>query len=247
MFEEFTSFIKESTYMHVGCELSPLQIAQLCQFGDLLLDWNQRLNLTRITDPHEVILKHFIDSMVLSKFISGVSFVDLGTGAGFPGVPIKILRPELDVVLMDSLKKRLDFLDIVIKTLNLRDIKTFHARAEDFGRNVHYRGYFDTVSSRAVARLPVLLEYALPVLKVNGLFLALKGSQVDDELMESQKALKLLGGTVERIEHFNLGEGAEHRAVVLIRKVMETPPQYPRQAGTPTKDPICYFKITKLN
>lgn len=242
MFQEFSSFIQESTYKHIGCELSDLQINQLCQFGDLLLDWNQRLNLTRITDPHEVILKHFIDSMVLSKFISGVSFADLGTGAGFPGVPLKILRPELDVVLMDSLKKRLNFLDIVIKTVNLSGIKTLHTRAEDFGRNVHYRGYFDTVSSRAVARLPVLLEYALPVLKVNGLFLAPKGSQVDDELAESQTALKLLGGIVEGIEHFNLGESAEHRAVVLIRKISETPSQYPRQAGTPAKDPILFFK-----
>ena len=242
MFQEFSSFIQESTYKHIGCELSDLQINQLCQFGDLLLDWNQRLNLTRITDPHEVILKHFIDSMVLSKFISGVSFADLGTGAGFPGVPLKILRPELDVVLMDSLKKRLNFLDLVIKTVNLSGIKTLHTRAEDFGRNVHYRGYFDTVSSRAVARLPVLLEYALPVLKVNGLFLAPKGSQVNDELAESQTALKLLGGIVEGIEHFNLGEGAEHRAVVLIRKISETPSQYPRQAGTPAKDPILFFK-----
>ena len=242
MFQEFASFIQESTYKHMCCKLSDLQVTQLCHFGDLLLDWNQRLNLTRITDPHEVILKHFIDSMVLSKFISGASFADLGTGAGFPGVPLKILRPELDVVLMDSLKKRLNFLDIVIKTLNLRGIKTVHARAEDFGRDVHYRGYFDTVSSRAVARLPVLLEYAIPVLKVNGLFLAPKGSQVDDELAESQKALKLLGGIVEGIEHFNLGESAEHRAVVLIRKISETPSQYPRQAGTPAKDPIMFLE-----
>lgn len=245
MFQEFASFIQESTYKHMGCELSDLQVTQLCHFGDLLLDWNQRLNLTRIIDPHEVILKHFIDSMVLSKFITGVSFADLGTGAGFPGVPLKILRPELDVVLMDSLKKRLNFLDIVIETLKLRGIKTFHARAENFGRDVNYRGFFDTVSSRAVARLPVLLEYALPVLKVNGLFLASKGLQVVEELAESQKALKLLGGIVEGVEYFNLGEGAEHRAVVLIRKISETPSQYPRQAGTPTKDPISYFKMNK--
>ncbi|HEY8911488.1 MAG TPA: 16S rRNA (guanine(527)-N(7))-methyltransferase RsmG [Desulfosporosinus sp.] len=238
MFLEYASFIKELTYKHVQEELSDLQISQLCHFGDLLLDWNQRMNLTRITDPHEVILKHFIDSMILSKFISGESFADLGTGAGFPGVPLKILRPELDVVLMDSLRKRLDFLDVVIKTLNLSGVKTVHARAEDFGRDVLYRGHFDTVSARAMARLPVLLEYTLPVLKVNGLFLALKGSQVDDELVESTNALKLLGGSVEGVEHFNLGEGAEHRAVILIRKTKETPLQYPRQAGTPSKAPI---------
>jgi len=245
MFQEFASFIRESTFKHIGQELSDLQVRQLCEFGDLLIDWNQRLNLTRIIDPYEVIMKHFIDSMVLGKFISGVLFADIGTGAGFPGVPLKILRPDLDVVLIDSLKKRLNFLDIVINSLNLKGINTFHARAEDFGRNLHYRAHFDIVGSRAVARLPVLLEYALPVLKVNGLFLASKGSQVDNELAESQKALKLLGGTIESIERFNLGDGAEHRSVVLIRKISETPPQYPRQAGTPVKDPISYFRMKK--
>ena len=238
MFKEYASLIHQLTYQHIGSDLSDLQVTQLCNFGDLLLDWNQRLNLTRITDPHEVILKHFIDSMVLAKFISGVTFADLGTGAGFPGVPLKILRPDLEIVLMDSLKKRLDFLEIVIKTLNFKGIMTIHARVEDFGRNMHYRGHFDTVSSRAVARLPVLLEYALPVLKVNGLFLAPKGSQFEAELAESKKALLLLGGTIEGIEHFSLGEGAEHRAVIRIRKMKETPSQYPRQAGTPTKSPI---------
>jgi 16S rRNA (guanine527-N7)-methyltransferase len=245
VFQEYESFLQDSTFKYVGCKLSDLQLTQFSHFGDLLLDWNQRVNLTRITDPHEVILKHFIDSMILSKFISGVSFLDLGTGAGFPGVPIKILRPELEIVLMDSLKKRLNFLDLILKTLNLEGIYTFHARAEDFGRKAQYRGYFDTVSSRAVARLPVLLEYALPVLKINGLFLALKASQVDNELAESKKALNILGGAVESVEYFNFGEGAEHRAVVVIRKVEETPLQYPRQAGTPIKDPLCYFKVNK--
>jgi len=237
-FKEYASLIQQLTYQHVGCDLSDLQVIQLCNFGDLLLDWNQRLNLTRITDPHEVILKHFIDTMILAKFITGVTFADLGTGAGFPGVPLKILRPDLDIVLMDSLKKRLDFLEVVIKTLSLKGIMTVHARVEDFGRDMSYRGHFDTVSSRAVARLPVLLEYALPVLKVNGLFLAPKGSQFEVELAESKKALLLLSGKVEGIEHFNLGEGAEHRAVIRIRKMKETPLQYPRQAGTPAKSPI---------
>jgi len=238
MFKEYASLIQQLTYQHIGSNLSDLQVTQLCDFGDLLLEWNQRLNLTRITDPHEVILKHFIDSMVLAKFISGETFADLGTGAGFPGVPLKILSPELDIVLMDSLKKRLDFLEFVINTLNLKGIKTVHARVEDFGRNPNYRGHFDTVSSRAVARLPVLLEYALPVLKINGLFLAPKGPLFEVEVAESKKALQLLGGTVEGIEHFTLGEGAEHRAVIRIRKMKDTPLQYPRQAGTPTKFPI---------
>lgn len=238
MFKEYASLIHQLTYQHIGSYLSDLQVTQLCEFGDLLLDWNQRINLTRITDPHDVILKHFIDSMVLANYISGETFADLGTGAGFPGVPLKILRPDLDIVLMDSLKKRLDFLDVVIKTLNLDGIITVHARVEDFGRNRHYRGHFDTVSSRAMARLPVLLEYALPVLKINGLFLAPKGSQFQAELDESKKALLFLGGIVEGIEHFCLGEGAEHRAIIRIRKVKETASQYPRQAGIPTKSPI---------
>jgi len=238
VFNEYASLIKGLTYKHIDCALSELQVNQLCQFGDLLLEWNQKLNLTRITDPQEVILKHFIDSMVLSKFIQGNCFADLGTGAGFPGIPLKILRPDLKILLVDSLKKRLGFLDIVIKTIGLESIGTVHARAEDFGRDAHYRGYFDTVSSRAVARLPILLEYALPILKVKGLFLASKGLQADHELLESEKALMILGGISEGIEHFSLGDSAEHRAVILVRKVKQTPSQYPRKAGTPTKNPI---------
>lgn len=245
MFNDFSSFLQDLTYKFIGCQLSELQISQFCQFGDLLLDWNQRLNLTRITEPHEVILKHFVDSMILSKFIEGSTFADIGTGAGFPGIPIGILRSELDLVLMDSLNKRLNFLDTVINSLGLSNTKTVHARAENFGRDSNYRSSFDTVSSRAVARLPVLLEYTLPVLKLNGILLAPKGVQVEDEIAESGKALKVLGGVVESIEHFNLGEGAEHRALVIIRKIRETPEQYPRNAGTPNKDPICYFKIKK--
>lgn len=239
MFREHAALIRVLTNQHIGSDLSDLQVTQLCNFGDLLLDWNQRLNLTRITDPHEVILKHFIDSMVLGKYISGVTFADLGTGAGFPGIPLKILRPDLEIVLMDSLKKRLDFLEIVIKTLDLTGIKTVHARVEDFGRDIQYRRHFDTVSSRAVARLPVLLEYALPVLKVNGLLLAPKGSQYETEVTDSKKALSILGGSIEGIELLSLGEGAEHRALIRVRKVKETPSEYPRQAGTPARSPIC--------
>lgn len=238
MFSEYAPLIKGLTYKHIGCELSDNQIFQLCQFGNLLLEWNEKLNLTRITDPQEVILKHFIDSMVLVKFIQGVNFADLGTGAGFPGIPLKILRPDLKIVLVDSLKKRLDFIDVVIRTLKLEEISTCHARAEDFGRDTHYREYFDTVSSRAVARLPILLEYALPILKIEGRFIAAKGLQADQELAESEKALKVLSGKSEGIEYYNLGSGAEHRAVISIKKLAKTPSQYPRKAGIPTKNPI---------
>ncbi|MDP4160678.1 MAG: 16S rRNA (guanine(527)-N(7))-methyltransferase RsmG [Bacillota bacterium] len=238
MFHDYAAVIRDLTTKFTGFVLTDLQVNQFCLYGDLLHEWNQRMNLTRITEPHEVILKHFIDSMVLANFISGLSFADLGTGAGFPGIPLKILRPDLNIVLMDSLKKRLGFLDVVIDELELTKVKTVHARAEDFGKNPLYRGYFNTVSSRAVARLPILLEYALPVLKVNGLFIAPKGSQAEEELAESQKALMLLGGEVEEIKHYNLGEGAEYRAIILIRKIKETPSQYPRQSGKPLKNPL---------
>ncbi|AET71000.1 16S rRNA (guanine(527)-N(7))-methyltransferase GidB [Desulfosporosinus orientis DSM 765] len=238
MFDEYAALLERLTYKYVGSKLTDLQINQFCKYGDLLLEWNQKLNLTRIIEPEDVILKHFIDSMVLSKYMYGVDFADLGTGAGFPGVPLKILRPELKVVLVDSLKKRLDFLDVVIETLSLTEIHTVHTRAEDFGRDSKYRGRFETVSSRAVARLPILLEYALPVLKINGLFLAAKGIQAENEMADSEKAIKILGGKCEGREHYNLGEGAEHRAIILIRKIKQTPAQYPRKAGIPSKKPI---------
>lgn len=238
MFEEQASKIKDLTLLHLGYELSDQQIQRFCLFGDLLLDWNQKLNLTRITDPHEIILKHFIDSMVLSNYIQGIKVADLGTGAGFPGIPLKILRPELDISLIDSLKKRLDFLDIVISSLELKGTRTIHARAEDFGRDVRYRGKFDTVSSRAVARLPILLEYTLPILKLNGLFLSPKGLQAQEELDESRAALKVLGGNVDSIQNYSLGESAEHHTIIIVRKIKDTPSAYPRKAGTPAKFPI---------
>ncbi|WP_407306051.1 16S rRNA (guanine(527)-N(7))-methyltransferase RsmG [Desulfosporosinus sp. SB140] len=238
MFQEYASQIQNLTKLHLGSELSDQQVQSLCLFGDLLLDWNQKLNLTRITDPYEIILKHFIDSMMLANYIQGTKFVDLGTGAGFPGIPLKILRPELDVSLIDSLKKRLDFIDIVISRLNLKGTRTIHARAEDFGRDHRYRGQFDTVTSRAVARLPVLLEFALPILKVKGLFLSPKGLQAQEELDESISALKVLGGVVDKLQSYSLGESAEHRAVIVIKKIKDTPLDYPRKAGTPAKHPI---------
>lgn len=238
MFAEYEALIERLTYQYTGYKLTDHQKNQFCKFGDLLLEWNQKLNLTRIVEPEEVILKHFIDSMVLAKYVQGIHLADLGTGAGFPGIPLKILRPDLNIVLVDSLKKRLDFLDMVIKALGLNKIQTVHARAEDFGRQAKFRGYFETVTSRAVARLPILLEYALPVLKSKGLFLAAKGMQADNEVNESEKALKVLGGAIETIEHYSLGEGAEYRALILIRKIKQTPAQFPRKPGTPERKPI---------
>jgi len=238
MFNEYEPLLQELTFKHLGFQLSDKQCHQFCRYGDLILEWNNRLNLTRIINPQEIILKHFIDSMNISKYISGHYFADLGTGAGFPGIPLKIINPDLDIVLLDSLKKRLDFLEVVIMDLNLQGINTIHSRAENFGNDRRFRERFDSVSSRAVARLPVLLEYALPLLKLNGVFIAAKGVKAQEELADSQKALSILGGMTEKIESYNLGQGAEHRAVLLFRKINKTPIQYPRKAGTPSKQPL---------
>ena len=238
MFRDQDLLLRRLTTLYIGRELTDLQTDQFCRFGDMLLKWNLRLNLTRITEPGEVVLKHFVDSMALAKYISGVKVADLGTGAGFPGVPLKILRPELEMVLVDSLNKRLKFLDAVIQTLPLEGVKTVHARLENIGNNPDYRASFDTVTARAVARLPELLEYALPLLKPGGLFLAAKGPQAGAELKEAKEALRLLGGRLESLEQYDLGETAEYHAVVIVRKVNDTPAKYPRRAGTPQKHPL---------
>lgn len=222
----------------LGIQLNSTQIEQFSFYADLLVEWNEKVNLTSITDPQEIVIKHFIDSLTLGQFVKGHRLADIGTGAGFPGIPLKILQPEIQLFLVDSLAKRLDFLEVVIDQLGLREVETVHSRAEDFGRNPKYRESFDRITSRAVARLPVLLEYAVPLLKENGLFLAAKGSQVDDEVTESKKALKVLGAKINGISRFTLGTEAEHRAVVIIEKIAQTPKAYPRKAGTPAKEPL---------
>lgn len=238
MLSNHKEFLQESALGILGIQLNSTQIEQFSLYADLLIEWNEKVNLTSITDPQEIVIKHFIDSLTLGQFVQGHRLADIGTGAGFPGIPLKILQPEIQLFLVDSLAKRLDFLEVVIEQLGLREVKTVHSRAEDFGINPQYRESFDRVTSRAVARLPVLLEYAVPLLKRHGLFLAAKGSQVDDEVNESGKALKVLGAKVNRIARFTLGTEAEHRAIVIIEKIAQTPKTYPRKAGTPAKQPL---------
>lgn len=222
----------------LGLELSSEQLEQFSLYGDLLVEWNQKVNLTNITDPEGIIIKHFIDSLTLARYVNGTRLADIGTGAGFPGVPLKILLPEINVFLVDSLAKRLEFLKVVIDQLNLKGIGTVHSRAEDLGKNRQYRESFDCVTSRAVARLPILLEYAVPLLKVGGIFLAAKGYQVEEEITDSKKALQLLGAEIKDTHFFSLGAEAEHRAIVVVEKISTTPPTYPRKAGTPSKKPL---------
>ena len=212
---------------------------KLYNYMNLLLEWNEKINLTAITDEKEIILKHFIDSFTINKFInSGDIMLDIGTGAGFPGLPIKIIRPEVDVFLMDSLNKRINFLNEVIKSLQLKKIETFHSRAEEMAKNNKFREKFDVVTSRAVAKLNILLEYMLPYTKIDGKCLCMKGPNIEEEIKEAEKALKILGGEIEKIEKIILPDSNIERKIIIIRKKSATPLKYPRKAGMPTKEPL---------
>ncbi len=226
----------------IGMTLSDIQIEQLDKYYELLVEWNSFMNLTGITDYEEVMLKHYLDSLVLKLPINGgnkhIKLIDVGTGAGFPGLPLKIAYPEAEVVLFDSLNKRIKFLDEVINTLGLKNVTTIHGRAEDGGRNPKLREQFDVSVSRAVADLAVLSEYNLPFVKVGGYFVAYKSKDVDAEVEKSRKAISILGGEVEKVDKFTLPETDIERALVYIKKVKNTGKKYPRKAGVPGKEPL---------
>ena len=220
------------------------QLRQFVDYTAILLDWNQRINLTAIIEPKDIIIKHFIDSMAFIKKIDyyypqkNIFLADIGTGAGFPGIPITILRPQIHVTLIDSLAKRISFLDYLITQLNLRDIQTCHARAEDLGRNKKHRELYDVVVARAVAELPVLLEYCVPLLKVGGRLIAAKGIKPEDEISSAKNALNLLNSQIETLDKYKLANGADYRSLIVIRKNKSTPEKYPRQPGKPKKNPL---------
>lgn len=215
------------------------QLNQFYKYMNLLLEWNEKINLTAITDPNEVILKHFIDSLTINKYIKENStLADVGTGAGFPGIPLKILRPDLKITLVDSLNKRINFLNEVINKLNLVNIETVHSRIEDFGKDKKYRESFDFVTARAVANLAVLSEYLLPIAKVGGQCVCMKGSSVEEELSNGKNAIKVLGGNIKNIDEFVLPDSDMSRNVIIIDKIKNTPNKYPRKAGIPVKEPL---------
>ncbi|SDN10543.1 16S rRNA (guanine(527)-N(7))-methyltransferase RsmG [Lachnospira pectinoschiza] len=226
----------------LGVEIDSKQLEQFNQYYETLVEWNEFMNLTGITEYDEVLLKHFVDSLVLdpNKLIKSdkIKLIDVGTGAGFPGLPIKIAFPNVDVVLLDSLNKRIKFLDEVINKLGLENIKTIHSRAEDGGRNKELREQFDIAISRAVANLSSLAEYNLPYVKLGGYFVAMKSGEIDEEAENAKKAIKLLGGQLEKITKFRLPNTDIDRSLVLIKKVKETSKKYPRKAGLPTKEPL---------
>ena len=224
-----------------GISLSDTQMEQYNRYFELLVEWNEKINLTAITEPKEVAIKHMIDSITAydeNLFKDGTTVIDVGTGAGFPGLPLKIFCPEIKLTLMDSLNKRIKFLQTVVEELGLKDVECVHARAEEGARNKKYRESFDIAVSRAVARLPILCEYCLPFVKKGGHFIALKGMQYNDEAEEAVKAIKVMGGSQTEIRPVKLPELDDKRAVITITKTMPTPKAYPRKAGTPTKNPI---------
>lgn len=215
------------------------QIKKFYKYMNLLLEWNEKINLTAITDPKEVILKHFIDSLTINKYLKQNStLADVGTGAGFPGIPLKIVRPDLKITLVDSLNKRINFLNIVIDELELKNITTVHSRIEDFGKNKQYRERFDYATARAVANLAVLSEYLLPIIKVGGQAIGMKGSNVKEELDDGKKAIGILGGKLNCVDEFVLPDSDIFRNVVVIDKIKNTPGKFPRKAGVPSKEPI---------
>jgi len=236
--EEFKEELLQKSKI-INVELNDNQINQFYDYMKMIQEWNEKINLTAILEPKEMILKHFIDSMSILKSIKeNDKIVDIGTGAGFPGLPIKISKPDTEIVLLDSLNKRIKFLDEVIESLKLKNIKTIHSRAEEFGLNGVYRENFDVAVSRAVAPMNILLEYLIPTVKVGGICICMKGPEIDEEIEKSKRALEILGGKIEKIEKIDLVNSGNRRTIITIRKIKKTPNKYPRKAGMPSKAPI---------
>lgn len=223
----------------INDELTEDQVENFFKYMNLLLEWNEKINLTAITDVDDIILKHFIDSMTVLKYIEkDKSIIDVGTGAGFPGIPIAIMREDVKITLLDSLNKRINFLNEVCSELKINNIETIHGRAEEAGQNKQYREKYDIAVSRAVANMTTLSEYLIPFVKVGGICICMKGSEIDHELEQAKFAIKELGGKIEKVEKFNLSDSDIERNIVIIKKIKPTPNKYPRKAGMPSKMPI---------
>ena len=232
----------QATLEKENITLNAEQMKQFDQYLALLQEWNEKVNLTAITEEKEVYLKHFYDSATLAQHINFedkvIKLCDVGSGAGFPSIPLKIMFPNIEVTIVDSLKKRINFLEILVDELGLDNVHLFHARAEDFGQDKAHRNKYDVVTARAVANLSVLAEFCLPITKIGGTFAAMKGSKALEELNDSKKAIKTLGGKTQDVASFELPYDAGERNVILIEKERKTPGKYPRTARTPKKHPL---------
>ena len=236
-FEIFSEEL-ENAAKQIEIELTKKQIEKFYNYMNLLLEWNEKINLTAIIEPREVILKHFVDSLTIAKYIKeNEKLIDVGTGAGFPGIPLSIVKENTDIVLLDSLNKRINFLEEIKQNLKLKNITTIHGRAEEFGKNKKEREIYDIATSRAVAPLNILLEYLLPLVKVGGKAICMKGSNIE-EIGNAKNALEILGGKIEKIEEITLPNSDIKRNIIIVKKVKNTPSKYPRKPGTPSKEPI---------
>lgn len=231
----------EKDLKELGIILSSQQMQQFLIYYEMLVEWNQMMNLTAITEYHDVMKKHFVDSVSLVKafdITKNASVIDVGTGAGFPGLALKIAYPNLEVTLLDSLNKRIQFLDAVIEKLGLSGVKTIHGRAEDFAKPGKLRETFDLCVSRAVANLSTLSEYCLPFVKVGGQFISYKSEKITEEMASAENAIRILGGEVYGQVEFQLPDSDIYRNLFIIDKIKETPKKYPRKAGLPSKEPL---------
>ncbi len=230
--------IKESQVL--GIEITKKHTEMLSEYEKILLEYNEVMNLTAITDHEEILEKHFLDSITLclsGKLTEGCSLIDIGAGAGFPSMPVKIVREDINLTMIDSLNKRINFLNTVIENLQLKNAKAIHSRAEEGGKDKNFREKFDVATARAVADLAVLAEYAIPFVKVGGYFVAMKGNTPEEEINGAKKAIKEMGGQIEEVKEVVLPSGIKH-CLVIIKKIANTPSKYPRKAGKPSKEPI---------
>lgn len=238
MKEDFELNLKKLA-KEINIDVNDIQVDMFYNYMNILLEWNEKINLTTITEQNDVILKHFIDSMTVLEYLKdSKSIIDVGTGAGFPGIPLAIMCSDKNITLMDSLNKRIKFLDDVKEKNNINNILTIHSRAEDLGRNNKYREKFDVAISRAVANLTTLVEYLLPFVKVGGKCICMKGQDIETEVRKSEIAIELLGGKIEKINEFCLPGTDMKRNIIVIRKIKETNNKYPRKAGIPSKEPL---------
>lgn len=225
----------------INLTFDAIQLEKFETFYRRVIEWNEKINLTAITDEKEFAIKHIIDSLTIfdEKIFAKVKkIIDVGTGAGFPGIPIKIFCPEVEIILLDSLAKRVEFLKKIVEELEIKKVACIHGRAEDFAKQKTYREQFDLATSRAVARLNILSEYCLPFVKIGGKFIAMKGKNFSDEVTEATNAIKILGGGEIKISKKILPEIMEERAIIYVEKISSTQKKYPRKAGTPVKNPL---------
>lgn len=233
--------MNKDIFIQHGIDITPNQLQLFDKYRNLILEYNKVMDITNITDEEGMYIKHFLDSVLIKNSninFNNVKLIDIGTGGGFPGIPLKIIYPSVNITLLDSLNKRVNFLNNVVKELDLRDVETIHGRAEEFARKDSYREVYDIAVSRAVAQLSTLIEYCLAYVKVGGYFISMKGPNYKEELKQASNSLKVMGGKVTDIIEYSLPNNNGDRTIIVIKKICSTPKKYPRGQGKPRNMPL---------